>query len=501
MTPRKGWRRVATVRMYPSRNVQPPLPWPFVLTASIIAGTSISVLFAIPLVAARSTPRGRPWVYHSCRPTNKVQLTATKSLDAQSPTSGVREELDAEPTRGAEGFDVNMLTAFAKERIGRDIITDEEKLQSDQVAEEEQLQNGQAAKEDPWLSSKDFVGSQDDPYASGDVLEARLLSATNGLDILNLMLGAPDQIVAPRHIAAACRRFALRIKTVDTYMNQEDDFQDFVREAKACLTKSPPDAIAATSLLWSISPGPMQKRLSSLKSLLVPIAAAMPDAAQSMVLRNLTNSITALAKLQHVPPVQQMVPLIVERLTEKVQTEKLSPVQVSATMWALGELGKTASDIPELMDAVLGQLTPESLNAFTNKDLTNFVWGLSLLDAREFELSNRVASLVAERAGSMQQQNAEMDLPMLACALTQMQAMNEETWEAVGSRLTHQKGTFRSIKKWGIAALSWSLPSIAGLDGKTKEMAERVAQQVQKRKIHPQRVERCVLGPARWMLQ
>merc|ERR1711956_13529 len=53
---------------------------------------------------------------------------------------------------------------------------------------------------------------------------------------------------------------------------------------------------------------------------------------------------------------------------------------------------------------------------------------------------------------------------------------------AVGTRLTQRKGTFRRIKKWGIAALSWSLPSIASLDGKSREMAEHVQQQVEKRR-------------------
>lgn len=441
---------------------------------------------------------------------------ATNDMDTKRPVSSFRGNFDletpksnddspdednkyVEPTRGAEGFDVNTLTAFAKDRLREGRIADEEKPQSDQTAEEDQLESGQVAEEDPLFASEDFVGGQDEPYASGDVLEARLLSAMTGQEILNLMLGAPDQIVAPRHIAAACRRLALRLQTVDPYVDQQEDFQDFVQEAESCLRNSPPDAIATTSLLWSISPGPMQKKLASLQDLLVPIAAAMPDAARGMVLRNLTASITSLAKLQHVPEVEEMVPPIVERLTESVKTEKLSPVQVSAIIWAMGELGKKASDIPELMEAVLGQLTPERLNSFTNKDLTNFIWGLCLLDIKEFELSDHVAGLVAERASSMPQKSAEMDLPMLVCALTQLQAMNEEIWEAVGIRLTQRKGTFRRIKKWGIAALSWSLPSIASLDGKSREMAEHVRKQVETKKIKPRQVERCVLGPSKWM--
>jgi len=384
------------------------------------------------------------------------------------------------------------------DRLRKDRIADREKPQSDQTADDDQLQNGQVAEEDPWLSSEDFVGSQDEPYASGDALEARLLSVRTGQEVLDLMLGAPDEIVAPRHIAAACRRLALRLDTVDQYMHQQEDFQDFIQEAQSCLRNSPPDAIATASLLWSISPGPMQRKLAPLQDLLVPIGAAMPNAARGMVLRNLTASITALAKLQHLPEVEEMVPPIVERMTESVKTEKLSPVQISATIWAMGELGKKASDIPELMEAILGQLTPERLSSFTNKDLTNFVWGLSLLDIKEFEFSDHVAGLVAERASSMKQQGAEMDLPMLACALTQLQAMNEEIWEAFGTRLTQRRGTFRRIKKWGIAALSWSLPSIASLDGRSREMAEHVREQVEKKKIRPWQVERCVLGPARW---
>jgi len=552
---------VATVR-----NVQRPRHWLLILMVSIIAGTGISVLLAVPLVAPRSTPRGRPCVHHSCRPTHRVRLTATERMDTKNAASDFTEELDpqaqesnagssqgqqkngkyVEPSRAAEGFDVNMLTAFAKDTIQKDSITDEEKPQSDQVAEEDQFQSDQAVKEDSWFSSKGFFGGQDriqkdsitddeekpqsdqvaeedqfqsgqaakeDPRFSnkgfvggqkrkkargGNVLEANLLSARTGLEVLDLMRRVPDAIVAPHHIAAACRRLALRIKTIDEHTGRGRDFNNFVRKAESCLRNSPPDATAAASLLWSISPGPMQKMLPSLQDLLVPIAAAMPDAAQGMVLRNLTNSITALAKLQLLPGAEQMVPPIVKCLTKKVKTEKLSPEQVSATMWALGELGNKASDIPEFMEAVLGQVTPESLNSFTNKDLTNFVWGLTLLGIDEFELSDHIASLVTERASSMENQNAQMDLPMLACALTQLQAMNKEVWEAVGSRLTRDRGTFKKIKKWGIAALSWSLPSIERLDGTARDMAEGVAQQVEKRKISPRQVEGCVLGPSRW---
>merc|ERR1712008_535659 len=217
------------------------------------------------------------------------------------------------------------------------------------------------------------------------------------------------------------------------------------------------------------------------------------------VLRNLTASITSLAKLQHAPEVEEMVPPIVERLTESVNTEKLSPVQVSAIIWAMGELGKKASDIPELMEAVLGQLTPERLSSFTNKDLTNFIWACVYLISKNLSSRTMLQAWWLKGQALCRKKSAEMDLPMVVCALTQLQAMNEEIWEAVGTRLTQRKGTFRRIKKWGIAALSWSLPSIASLDGKSREMAEHVQQQVEKKKIKPRQVERCVLGPSKWM--
>eukprot|EP00419_Tripos_fusus_P059180 CAMPEP_0172910266 /NCGR_PEP_ID=MMETSP1075-20121228/184305_1 /TAXON_ID=2916 /ORGANISM="Ceratium fusus, Strain PA161109" /LENGTH=512 /DNA_ID=CAMNT_0013768371 /DNA_START=46 /DNA_END=1584 /DNA_ORIENTATION=+ len=511
MTSTRGFTGVANVRTHPWRNAQRPLLRLFVLAVSIVVSTGIHLFFAFPLVAPRFTHRGCPWAHQSSRPTYAVQMKAFETetdsnikLRRDDDSSEGKDDDDIEydeppmtHSRAEGGFDTSMLTSFVKDRLREDDTTaDEDSLRGDSIADEDQLQSGQFAKEDSWASSTDSFGGEDEAYANGDVLEARLDSAWTCRKTLGLMLGAPDKILAPRHIAAVCRRLALKGRTFQK--DDEWDFNDFLLKAKEFLGKNPPDAQVVASLLWSMSPAPMQKKFPELQDFLVPMRLAMPNVARGMVLRNLTSSITALAKLQHVPGVEEMVAPVLECLTEKIKTERFSPVQISASVWAVSEFGLKASDVPELMEGILGQVTPEMLNSFANKDLTNFVWGLALLDIRDSELPGHIAALVTERASDMEQKQAEFDLPMLACALTQLQAMNDETWEAMGSRLTKSRKTFRKMRPWGIAALTWSLPSNTGLDGKTKEMAERVEARRKKLRMGQNKVERCLLGPAKW---
>jgi len=225
---------------------------------------------------------------------------------------------------------------------------------------------------------------------------------------------------------------------------------------------------------------------------------AFSRAAQGMNFQNLTSCLSAVAKLQQKrPETEALMPPLLELAASRVRTgDKMNPAQVSAAIWAAGELFLEGGEVAALTSAVLSKLTLEDIQAFSSMELANLAWGLAQLGERDAVLLCWISQTLAEIAAKMNLKAATLDVPMIVCALTRLQAQEDRMLEAVASRLL-QPRTLRKMNDWGLCALAWSWPD-HDIKGKVKSVRETLQAQVVKRKLTSSQIERSWLGPTEW---
>jgi len=333
---------------------------------------------------------------------------------------------------------------------------------------------------------------------SEDAIVGQILAARGAEEILSLV----DQAhaageLADFHVAAACRRLALFRSGLPHDLTYIEEFQQFVVHSKLALARHPMDPQSTVSLLWSISL--LQYQIPRLQELLSVVCESWPKASHRLNLQNLTNSLTAVVKLQrNEQSVLSLVQPLLQSIVDKVD-ELEEPVHIAATIFAAGELRLDKEQLSPLTTALFPKLSHAHLQKFDFKQLAKLAWGLAELGERNFVLLDTIANVTIELLPNTDKRVLTVELPVITCALAKQQIDNHALIEAAAIHLK-RKGVLRHMSAWGVCALSWFWPNLSEKDhsGNVREVANLLDMQITVRKLSTRKVATAYLGPKDW---
>lgn len=327
-----------------------------------------------------------------------------------------------------------------------------------------------------------------------------LLAASSASEVLALMATADPSMLTIDDVALACRRIALRAGTITDAMVEDWAFQRFLERASTVVRRSDFEPHHVATLLWAIAA--LRESLPEIQGLLRDVCGAVPSAAPEMNVQNLTTSFISVSKLQqHAWEVTDVAGPLLDALVDRASS--IEPAQLSAVIWAAGEMELPDEQAFELTGALLRGLTPEHLRQLQSRDLANFVWGLANLGVRDTVLLQAVADVVSTSVPKMSQKGATLDLPMLVCGFQRLTFRDTALIQAAAERL-RKRNMIRKMNDWGLCALAWAWPD-RGDDifvGTVRSIRDVIdAQLARKQHVSRTDVERSVRGPSRWQTE